>query len=222
MSDATEWITHVPVEVKPTLDHDTVLHAAGVLVWPDKVGPLSDRLYVKLHEALQAKAAADGVNAPVALTPGVWLIRCKRCQAPFIAMPWAKMCSDACRISARQDAALRSKAKRVERAWRERRSDERGRFVCAQCGKRRQALRRTRRFCSVKCRVAAHRGVPAQPPEPMTMAELDREIYDVRSLLGAAQCGYLDAATLERVMDRAYALQAERAERAKLDAPPQQ
>lgn len=177
---------------------------------------------MKIDHALNAKAIADGVNMPVGLTPGVWLKRCRRCKAPFIDLPHVRLCSDACRLEAKRDAALRSKAKRAGRAWRERRSDERGDSICGQCGKRRRALRMTRRFCSVKCRVAAHRGVPAQPPEPMTLEELDREIYDMRSLLRAAQCGYLDAATLERVMDRALALQAERAERAKLDAPPQQ
>jgi hypothetical protein len=130
-----------------------------------------------------------------------------------------RLCSDECRVEAKRAATLRSKAKRVERAWRERQSDKRGRCICAQCGKRRQALRTTRRFCSVKCRVAAHRGVPAQPPEPMTLQELDSEIYDVRSLLGAAKCGYIGRADLKALMDRAYALQAERAKLAAGDAP---
>ena len=209
--DATEWITHVPVEEEPHPDGGLSFYACGVWLLDHKPHRLSDRFYVKLHEALQAKAAAEGVNAPVALTPGVWLHRCKRCKAPFIDLPHVRLCSEECRVEAKRGATLRSKAKRVERAWREQRSDERGRCICAQCGKRRQALRRTRRFCSVKCRVAAHRGVPAQPPEPMTMQELDREIYDVRSLLGAAQCGYIDRNTLEALMERALALQADRA-----------
>ena len=42
-------------------------------------------------------------------------------------------------------------------------------------------------------------------------AALDHQIYDVRSLLGAAKCGYIGRADLKALMDRAYALQAERA-----------
>jgi hypothetical protein len=33
--------------------------------------------------------------------------------------------------------------------------------VCRHCGKRQTALRSSKRFCSVTCRVAAHRGAPA-------------------------------------------------------------
>ena len=125
-------------------------------------------------------------------------------------MPRMRLCSDECRSEAKRDAALRSKAKRAGRHESRDQSDQRGRFICAQCGKRRQAARTTKQFCSVKCRVAAHRGVPAQPPEPMTMEELDREIYDNRSMLGAAQCGYLDRATVKALIERGVALQAER------------
>ncbi len=215
MAILPKLIAHVPVEVRPSNDGPN-LYACGVWLQHHKPHLLPDRLSWQIEDALKAKAAAEGVNMPVALTPGMWLLRCRRCKAPFIDLPHMRLCSDRCRVEAKRETALRSKAKRVERAWRERRSDERGRFVCAQCGKRRKALRRTRRFCSVACRVAAHRGVLAQPPEPMTLEELDREIYDVRSLLGAAQCGYIGRAELKALMDRAYALQAERAERAKL------
>ena len=42
-------------------------------------------------------------------------------------------------------------------------------------------------------------------------AALDRQIADLRSLGAAAQCGYLDAATLRMALERGVALQAERA-----------
>ena len=140
------------------------------------------------------------------------LLRCKRCQAPFIDRPHMRLCSAACRMEAKRDAALKSKTKRAGRHESRDQSDRRGRFVCDQCGKRRQATRRTKRFCSVKCRVAAHRGVPAQPPEPMTLEELDREIADNQSVLGAFKViGCNDRAFLQRMIERALALQAERA-----------
>jgi hypothetical protein len=211
-----ELIAYVPVEVEASDDGIGVtLYAAGVPVWLPggaQTGRLPDRLFVKISEALSAKAVAEGVNMPVALDPSVRLHRCRRCQAPFIAPPWAKLCSDECRAAATKDAALRSKAKRAGRAWRERQSDERGRFLCRQCGKRKEALRTTRRFCSVKCRVAAHRGSPAQPPEPMTLRELDREIYDTQSVLGGlALGGSNDLAFVHGLAERFLALQAERA-----------
>jgi hypothetical protein len=76
--------------------------------------------------------------------------------------------------------------------------------------------------------VAKHRGAPAtftaemvdtvETPEAAWTAwgahyaaALDRQFADVQMMLRAAQCGYLDAATLKRIMERAYALQAERA-----------
>ena len=126
--------------------------------------------------------------------------------------PTCGLCSAACRMEAKRDAALKSKTKRAGRHESRDQSDRRGRFVCDQCGKRRQATRRTKRFCSVKCRVAAHRGVPAQPPEPMTLEELDREIADNQSVLGAFKViGCNDRAFLQRMIERALALQAERA-----------
>jgi hypothetical protein len=217
MATFREWITRVPVDERPIPGDEryTTLTAAGVQVTCN-VGHLPDKLYVEIDAALNAKAAAEGVNMPVALDPAVWLHRCRRCKAPFIALPQTKMCSDACRAAARQDAVLKSKAKRASRHESRERS---GRwFVCRQCGKRSGAFRSTKQFCSLKCRVAAHRGVPAKPPEPMTAEELDAQIAIMQSLVGAAQCGYLDAATLKSVMHRALALQAERAA---LDQPGQ-
>ena len=93
---------------------------------PPERGPLPDRLYVKIDQALNAKAVADGVNMEVGLTPGVWLKRCRRCDKPFIDLPHMRLCSEECRVEAKRAAMLRSKAKRAGRAWRERRSDQRG------------------------------------------------------------------------------------------------
>ena len=95
---------------------------------------------------------------PVGLTPGVWLLRCRRCKAPFIELPHAKMCSDACRAEAKQDGVRRAGAKRPKR--RAEASNART-SACRHCGERLPARRSTKRFCSVRCRVAAHRGAPA-------------------------------------------------------------
>jgi hypothetical protein len=139
-------------------------------------------------------------------------LRCRRCNAPFIALPSAKLCSDECRALAKHDTAIRSKMKRAGRPVDERLSGRGGRpFVCRQCGKRSAAFRWTKQFCSVRCRVAAHRGSPAQPPEPMTAEELDREIADVQSVLGALKIIGSDRAEMRGLMERVLALQAERA-----------
>jgi hypothetical protein len=70
-----------------------------------------------------------------------------------------------------------AKAKRAGRPVDERLGGRRGRpFACRQCGKRSAAFRWTKQFCSLRCRVAAHRGVPAAEPEPQTAEELDAEI----------------------------------------------
>lgn len=201
MLSATEFITHVPVEADG-------LTAAGVRVWCD-VGRLPGKLYVEIDKALNAKAVAAGVNMPVGLDPTVWLHRCRRCDAPFIDLPRIRMCSDQCRALAKRDAALKSKAKRAGRH--ESRGEGHGRFVCAQCGQRRQAWRSTKRYCSMRCRVAAHRGVPAAEPEPMTQEELDRQIADARSVLGGFQIiGCNDPAFVQRLAERIMALEAER------------
>ena len=63
-------ITHVPVEA----ERDGTLTAAGVGVWFRNVGLLPDTLYWEIEDALKAKVAADGVNMPVALSAGVWLM----------------------------------------------------------------------------------------------------------------------------------------------------
>ena len=80
-------------------------------------------MYCAIDNALNAKAVAAGSNMPVALDPTVWLHRCRRCKAPFIALPRTRLCSDGCRALAKHDAAMRSKAKRAGRAVDERLSE---------------------------------------------------------------------------------------------------
>ena len=111
---------------------------------------------MQIDEALSAKAAAEGVNTPVALTPGV-AASVQALRRAVHRHAEDASCFDECRSEAKRDAALRSKAKRAGRHESRDQSDQRGRFICAQCGKRRQAARTTKQFCSVKCRVAAHR-----------------------------------------------------------------
>ncbi len=71
------FIAHIPVEVKPSNDGRN-LDACGVWVQerPDfKPHLLPDRLSWRIEDAVKAKAAAEGVNMPVALDPGVWLLK---------------------------------------------------------------------------------------------------------------------------------------------------
>jgi hypothetical protein len=142
------------------------------------------------------------------------------------------MCSDACRAEAKRDAVRRASAKRAKRRAE---ASQARTSACRHCGERLPARRSTKQFCSVGCRVAAHRGAPAtfvvEWPDIGETAEaawiawaasetaaLDRKIADMRSLGAAAQCGYLDAASLKSVMHRALAPEAERA---KLPPQPQ-
>jgi hypothetical protein len=208
MLSVTEWITHVPIEVSAG-----GFVAAGVRITCDR-GHLPDRLYVALAEALSAKAAHEGVNTPVGLDPGVWLRQCRRCARPFIDLPKMRLCSDRCRLEAKRDAAARSKTKRAGRH--ESRSAAKGQsFFCAQCGQRSGSFRRTKQFCSPKCRVAAHRG--AERPL-MSIEELDSKIADARSVLGAfAVVGCNDTAFLRNLMERVLAMQAQRAALAQRD-----
>ena len=64
-----EFIAHVPVEVKPSNDGPN-FYACGVWVQEtNKPHFLPDRLSWQIEDALKAKAAAEGVNMPVALDP---------------------------------------------------------------------------------------------------------------------------------------------------------
>jgi hypothetical protein len=221
-----DFISRVPVA-----ERSGRLYALGVPLWLDPPCRISDDPYWKIDEALSAKAAAEGVNMPVALDPSVWLIRCRRCQAPFIGLPSTKMCSDECRAESRRDSVRKALVKRTQR--RAEASNARA-CMCRHCGERLPARRSTKRFCSVGCRVAAHRGVPptfvvewpdiGETPEAgwaawgaAYIATLDRQIADVQSVLaGLALVGTNDLAFMERLAERVMAMQAERT---KLIAP---
>ena len=210
----------------PVAERSGRLYALGVPLWLDPPCRISDDPYWKIDEALSAKAAAEGVNMPVALNPGVWLIRCRRCNAPFIGLPSTKICSDECRAETKRDAVRLASAKRAKR--RAEASNART-SACRHCGERLPARRSTKRFCSVGCRVAAHRGAPAtfvvewpdigETPEAgwaawgaAYIATLDRQIADMQSVLaGLALVGTNDLAFMERMAERVMALQAERA-----------
>ena len=109
---ARNFITRLPIDV----DHDGRLTALGVPVWMTsdaRTGRLPDSLFWRIDAALQAKAAAEGSDTPVGLHHAVWLLRCRRCNAPFIGPSEARMCSDACRSAAKRDTIRRASAKRT-------------------------------------------------------------------------------------------------------------
>jgi hypothetical protein len=221
-----KFITRVPVEVRGGR-----LYALGVPVWLDPPCRLSNAVYLKIDEAVHAKVAASGSNMPVGLDPRVWLHRCRCCKAPFIGQSEARLCSDACRAAAKRDSVRRASAKRSQRRYEVRNALT---SVCRHCGKRQTALRSSKRFCSVTCRVAAHRGAPAtfraETPDThetpatiwaswaaSTTAALDRQIADVQQVLGTLKIvGTNDPAFMQGLAERVLALQAERA---KLTAP---
>ena len=217
-----QFITFVPVE-----ERGGRLYALGVPVWLHSPCRIPDDLSWRIEDALNVEAVAKGVNMPVALDPHVWLHRCRCCRKPFIALPNAKLCSDACRALAKRDSWLRASAKRAER----RNEASKARTsACRHCGERVPASRSSKRFCSVRCRVAAHRGSPAtftvewpdtgETPEiawiewgAATVAALDRRIVEAQQTLAALKMvGTGDPATAMRhMMGRIIAMQAERA-----------
>jgi predicted nucleic acid-binding Zn ribbon protein len=144
-----DYRSHFPVE-----DRHGRLTVAGVPLWLDPPCPIPEDLQFRIAFALKAVRQAAGVNIPMAFEPNVWLHRCVRCNAPFIDVPEARLCSDQCRALAKRDSARKAVAKRSERRAEERAEQS---VTCRQCGARLAALRSTKRFCSVTCRVAAHR-----------------------------------------------------------------
>jgi hypothetical protein len=188
-------VSRLPVE-----ERDGQLYAAGVRFFAEPGGRLNDSADGRISDALAAKAAASGSNMPVALDPTVWLHRCRRCQAPFIDVPEARLCSDDCRAGAKRDSVRKASAKRS--VFRSERYETR---ICRHCGRETRTARATKRFCSVKCRVASHRGASA------AMATLDREIADKQHLLEALKKARDPAWMRRSVMESVMALQAERA-----------
>jgi hypothetical protein len=147
---ARKFITRLPVDV----DHVGRLTAIGVPVYAEPDCRLPDSLFWPIDAALHAKAAAEGSNMPVALHHACWLLRCRRCNAPFIGPSEARLCSDACRSAARRDSVRRAIAKRA--GVRKARNGEKT-VACAQCGRVIPAVRSTRKYCSSTCRMAGHR-----------------------------------------------------------------
>jgi hypothetical protein len=196
------FVTRLPVEEWRDPDDVgyTALSCLGVSLRLDPPCRIPEALNIKIEDALVAKAAAERANQPVALHHAVWLIRCKRCQAPFIGPSEARLCSDECRALAKRDSVRRASAKRSVS-----RSERNETRICRHCGRETQTARVTKRFCSVKCRVASHRGASA------VIATLDRQIADKQhlheSLKKARAPSWLRRSVLESVM----ALQAERA-----------
>ena len=209
----------------PVAERGGRLYALGVPLMLDPPRRIPEGVYMKIDDALNANAAASGSNMTAGLDPAVWLMHCKCCQAPFIALPETRLCSDACRALAKHDSVRKASAKRSAR-----RAEVRNALtsVCRHCGKGQTALRSSKRFCSVTCRVAAYRGAPstfrAETPDThetpaaagaawvaSTAAALDRQIAVMQSVLGALKTVGSDPTYLRQVMERTLALQAARA-----------
>jgi hypothetical protein len=107
--------------------------------------PDRPKIWPKFHTISVATFYADG-----------WRGReqtCRVCRSRFYSdRKWH--CSDACarRFASQQLAARRSKARAQARAGR----------TCAVCAAPLDALRSSKKYCSVKCRVAAHRQTQRQ------------------------------------------------------------
>jgi hypothetical protein len=147
------FITHVPVA-----ERGGRLTALGVPLWLDPPCRIPDDPYYKISDAVAVAALKAGANMPTALHPRAWLRRCRRCQAPFIALQSARLCSDDCRAVARRESVRKASAKRTKR-----RNERTG--MCRQCGNETAARRSTKRFCGVRCRVAWHRTAVAERAE---------------------------------------------------------
>jgi hypothetical protein len=158
-----QFVARLPVEERGSRLGG--LYALGVQLWLEPPCRIPEDLYWRIYDALAAERQAAGVNMPVALCRAVWLHRCRRCNAPFIGPSEARLCSDECRAAATRDALARSKAKRAAGAIPS--PKVRGRIACHACGKPTGRSRPTRRYCSVKCRVAWHRRKsPAEKAAP--------------------------------------------------------
>src|SRR6516225_2647728 len=77
--------------------------------------------------------------------------KCLRCGSLFYRVPGgqSRFCSDQCANAVRNEAFSKARS--------ERRAQARADRECATCGEPLAAQRSTMRFCSVRCRVAAHR-----------------------------------------------------------------
>jgi hypothetical protein len=114
----------------------------------------------KLHEEWVSKGLSEGPYEPITVPTPYRKWRCRRCGQLFYNADNGYRrngrvplyCSDKCVAAVRALAMApvvkaRSKARAAARAGRK----------CQTCGKAIKAKRSTMRFCSVRCRVAAHR-----------------------------------------------------------------
>jgi hypothetical protein len=188
------FVTRLPVEKR-----GGKLYTLGVKIMLNPPCRIPDDLNPQISKALVATHQAEGVNMPVTLDHGVWLLRCKRCQAPFIGPSEAKLCGDECRAAAKRDSVRRASAKRSVR-----RSERNETRICRHCERQTPTTRTTKRFCSVACRVAWHRGSPSP-----AISALDRQIAEWRQFL--VEVKRTRAPFRRAVKGRIVALQAERA-----------
>jgi hypothetical protein len=146
MLDPYKRVAHLAVE-----ERDGVLFAAGIRI-VQRPGRMAERTLWKIEDALMA---ASGSNVPVYLSHKTWLHRCALCRAPFLANLSARLCSPDCQKAARRESQRKQIAKRTGRRNQRRAALK---AKCLQCGQPVAAERVSRRFCSAKCRMAAHRG----------------------------------------------------------------
>jgi hypothetical protein len=108
----------------------------------------------KLHERL----GFDGPPSPVAAPSPVVLCRCRKCKRKFYraANSNPHYCSNVCADAAERARRDKINAARVK-ARSKIRAAARANRKCKTCGKPIKAKRSTMHFCSVRCRVAAHR-----------------------------------------------------------------
>jgi hypothetical protein len=114
----------------------------------------------KLHEGWLSKGLSEGAYEPISVPRPYRRWYCRHCgQAFYNADKGSRRnggvplyCSDKCTAEIRRESMApivkaRSKARAAARAGRK----------CETCGKAIKAQRSTMRFCSIRCRVAAHR-----------------------------------------------------------------
>jgi hypothetical protein len=85
---------------------------------------------------------------------------CPRCDGIFAGTPGVHYCSPACQEEAAREQRRRSRA-RIGKRRAARRAELSSR--CAHCQEPMPSCRSSKRYCSVRCRVAAHRGRKAIP-----------------------------------------------------------
>jgi hypothetical protein len=107
------------------------------------------RIYFEMVPEAWAALKALGISPVVHFNPE-HRKTCRQCDGEFFSKgKHTKYCTDACATKARNESKIES------RSW-ERKHARAGR-TCMVCGEPFDAQRFSKRFCSGKCRVAAHR-----------------------------------------------------------------